>query len=72
MGHFFNLKCLHSPILSLKSAPPPFRPTTEQMPSLAIFETKRITVYGGIVPAKQVGFKVISKKRNASWPDMVQ
>ncbi len=43
MGHLLNPGRLNERILSSPSVP--FRPTTVQMPNLALIETKRITVY---------------------------
>ncbi len=40
-----------SQVQMLASKSVPFRPTTVQIPNLALFETKRITVYvGGPLP----------------------
>jgi len=46
MGHMLKLKCSHSlqNLRILSSTSVPFRPTTVQMPNLALVETKRITV----------------------------
>ncbi len=47
MGHLLKLKCALRTLeyACLASTRVPFRPTTVQMPNLALIETKRITVY---------------------------
>ncbi len=44
-----KVKCVHSRVImnTLTSTSVPFRPSTVQVPNLALTDTKRITVYGG-------------------------